>query len=619
MAALKGLCLMSAILLAISTATTTKISDNWSKLESFIHKPGRNDCVKHTWFFWNNASSMCECGPPFLGLTCNRESWEVRVKVIKCITYDNSTGDTTVGDCPFGAFSESRVEHRSAHLPKLRDDLNDAVCGKAHREGLLCSKCKPGYGPSVLSYGYPCAKCSGSFYSWLLYFAVVFFTTAAFFLINALCQVHIMFPPFNLFVFACQITAVTISWFPNEFPYPNRDSFTGILVGTVLTFATAFNLDFFRYITPPFCLTENLSNLQMLCMDYIVAFSPLLLTVFMYISIQQHAKGCRVIVYLWKPFAYCFRPLTRKFNWNPLESVVHIFSSFILLSSTKFLFVSISLLKQALAITINDTDVSMILSKNYLLYYDPNITLFGQNHLPYAVLAILVCTTFVILPCLVLCLYPTRLFQECLNCCGLRWHAIHAFADVFNGCYKDGSNGTRDCRYFAGFYFLLRIWLMAYKTVNYHGEHLEMLIQQVPSIVAVVIFALVSPYKNRLRNVLETCGLTLIACRLCFLDSLDIFNVACGVFFLAYFIGFACCKIVLKMNCQGSRKLKAFADKAFGNSVSSLARRVGDTGNCTCLPDRVENPEEYRLLSEIPEERCDPQSTFKKVPTYGII
>ncbi len=177
------------------------------------------------------------------------------------------------------------------------------------------------------------------------------------------------------------------------------------------TIYTLFNLDFFRFIIPPFCITENLSNFQVLC---IVAFSPLLLTVVMYISIQQHAKVCRVVVFLWKPFSYCFKPLSKKFNWNPLESIVHIFSSFILLSSTKFLFVSISLFKQAHANTINDADVSMSNKLLHVLYYDPNVILFGQHHLPHAVLAIFVCTTFVILPCLVLCLYPSRLFQECL-------------------------------------------------------------------------------------------------------------------------------------------------------------------------------------------------------------
>ncbi len=605
---------MSAIVLAISTTTTTKISDKWDKLGRLIQNPSKDGCVKHTWFVWNNATSMCECGPMVRGMTCNCESQQVQVTVLTCMTYDNSTGNTTVGDCPFVAFSESRVQHHSARLPKLRDELNDAVCGKANREGLLCSKCKPGYGPSVLSYGYPCAKCSGSFYGWLLYFAVVFLTTATFFLVIVLCQIRIMFPPFNLLVFTCQITAVTMSWYPNEFPYPNRDSFTGIFIGTALTIVTSFNLDFFRFIIPPFCISENLSNFQVLCMDYIVAFSPLLLIVVVYTSIQQHAKGCRVIVFLWKPFACCFKPLIKKFNWNPLESIVHIFSSFLLLSSTKFLFVSISLFKQAHANTINDADVSM--SKKILLYYDPNITLFGQHHLPYAVLTILVCTTFVILPCLVLCLYPTRLFQECLNLCGLRWHAVHAFADVFNGCYKDGSNGTRDCRYFAGFYFLLRIWLIVHETMDYQDG--DQLFGPMFAIVSVVTFALASPYKNRLYNVIETYGLTLGVCRLCFHNIRGIFNVAIGVFIAAYFIGFVCCKITLKLNCRGPRKLKAFADKWSGSSVPSpTGRRVDDAGNN--LPDRVANPEGYRLLSETTEGRCDSQSNVNHVPTYGII
>ncbi len=41
-------------------------------------------------------------------------------------------------------------------------------------------------------------------------------------------------------------------------------------------------------------------------MEYFVAIYPLLLTVVMYICIQQHARGCRVLVCLWKPFGYCF-------------------------------------------------------------------------------------------------------------------------------------------------------------------------------------------------------------------------------------------------------------------------------------------------------------------------
>ncbi len=161
MISLKSICLLSAVLLAASAATTTQISSNWSKHGSFIQRPDENDCVKYTWFFWNKNSSKCECGPAFGGqIQCNRELQEVWMRVFSCMTYDNSTRSTTAAFCPFGVFHEMKLEDHFVHLPKLRHELNDAVCGKAHREGLLCSKCKPGYGPSVLSYGYPCAKCS---------------------------------------------------------------------------------------------------------------------------------------------------------------------------------------------------------------------------------------------------------------------------------------------------------------------------------------------------------------------------------------------------------------------------------------------------------------------------
>ena len=65
-------------------------------------------------------------------------------------------------------------------------------------------------------------------------------------------------------------------------------------------------------------------------------------------------------------------------------------------------------------------------------------------------------TVFAILPTLLMLLYPTRTFQKCLNCCGLRCLPLHIFMDAFQGCYKNGTDGTRDYRYFAGLYLLFR-------------------------------------------------------------------------------------------------------------------------------------------------------------------
>ncbi len=92
-----------------------------------------------------------------------------------------------------------------------------------------------------------------------------------------------------------------------------------------------WNLDLFCIIMPPICISENLTELQALCLDYVVAICPLILTVLLYNCIQQHARGCRILVCLWRPYDKCFSLLTRQFNWNPAESLVQVFASFLLL------------------------------------------------------------------------------------------------------------------------------------------------------------------------------------------------------------------------------------------------------------------------------------------------
>ena len=58
----------------------------------------------------------------------------------------------------------------------------------------------------------------------------------------------------------------------------------------------------------------------------------------------------------------------------------------------------------------------------------------------------------VLIPSLLLCVYPTRIYG-CLSrlISGRKRLAITAFAEALNNCFKDGLNGTRDHRTLAGF------------------------------------------------------------------------------------------------------------------------------------------------------------------------
>ena len=90
-------------------------------------------------------------------------------------------------------------------------------------------------------------------------------------------------------------------------------------------------------------------------------------------------------------------------------------------------------------------------------YYNGSLEYFGYDHLPYALLAVFMFTTFNLAPFLLLCLYPYRCFQSCLNCCRLNSQVLRTFMDAFQGCYKFE---PYDCRYFSGFYLFLRVVIL---------------------------------------------------------------------------------------------------------------------------------------------------------------
>ena len=147
-------------------------------------------------------------------------------------------------------------------------------------------------------------------------------------------------------------------------------------------------------------------------------------------------------------FANCLR--------NQLDvrtSVVGAFATFLLLSFVKILNVTADLLIPTTVYNVNGSSVGVH------LYYDATIEYFGKEHLPYGVLAVFVMLVY-LFPLLLLLLY------QCLNCCGIRWHALPIFIDAFQGSYKDVSNGTRDCRYFAAAFFWFEFCFISFLLSN---------------------------------------------------------------------------------------------------------------------------------------------------------
>ena len=186
-------------------------------------------------------------------------------------------------------------------------------------------------------------------------------------------------------------------------------------------------------------------------------------------------------------------------KWNIRTSVIDAFATFFFLSNTKFLSVSFDLLVPTQVYHLyGDT-----YNYTYALYYSGDIEYFGREHLPYGILAIVVLCVFVILPVVILALYPFAFFQKFLNLFPVPWYILHTFVDSFQGCYKDRTEpGTRDCRWFSVFYFVVRSICFYLCSITLTGSYFSS--SSFVILLGVITIIAFQPYKNRVAFPLKT-------------------------------------------------------------------------------------------------------------------
>ena len=91
-----------------------------------------------------------------------------------------------------------------------------------------------------------------------------------------------------------------------------------------------------------------------------------------------------------------------------------------------------------------------------VLYFDPTIIWFSQEHIPYFLAAVVPFIFLLLIPSLLLCVYPTRIYRYLSQFISARKRlAITAFAEALHNCFKDDLNGTRDYRALAGGFILV--------------------------------------------------------------------------------------------------------------------------------------------------------------------
>ena len=437
------------------------------------------------------------------------QSEQVYIRAGTCLTrqYNNSV---VFGMCPYFPSEYSWLRYSEYYSLPSNNTLmehSNLTCGPYNREGLLCSKCKPGYGPAVYSFSLMCAECSDNGVGWALYLLLVLFPITVFYIIVIIFNIRATAPPFTAFVMMCQVfSTIDRVCVPVKMVLKEMKSLS-ILIDVVRALCGIWNLDFFRYLVSPFCVSRHLGNMQVLSLEYLHILYPFLLILVTFICIELHARNFKPIVLLWKPFHVVVTRLRR--SLDPRASIVNAFSTFLLLTLSK----SIVVTNYSFAVTSIYRYFGVIrLYYQSFLYADPTIHFCSKQHLPYLIGSILLLVLFFAFPTLLLCLYPTRIFRKLLShCLSLRWqHAVSAFIDTFQGHYKDGTNRTRDYRAASSIHLLVIFVVIVVSFDHQMKTHFLEYIQ--PGFMIMSLFyALVRPCKQEYANMIQSLLYALIA------------------------------------------------------------------------------------------------------------
>ena len=546
----------------------------------------------------HNSSTSCKCGSGLGGvLQCDSNSLEVKMIPCYCMSsYEKNPNITVVGACLVKC---TGVRGRYFNPVEKTDD---GSMNEHHRAGQLYGGCEEGFSVAVYSYNWHCVNCSThSDYPkhWVMYITVAFLPLTVFFLVVTILHIRVTSPRLNAFILTCQLITAPVQLRQYVLGlYEIPPSFARWTINFFASVYGVWNLDFLRIVYPSFCLYPGISSLHVLALDYAVAVYPLILIVITYILVELHDHNFRILVWLWRPLRRCFIRFRRSLDIK--TSLVDAFATFLLLAYVKFLSVSMDLL---IPVYLYDAHGKVV---DTYLYFDATIEYLSNEHFAWFTLAVVIVLLFNILPLILFYLYPCQCFQKLLTHSRLRCHALHTFMDVFQGCYKNRSDGSCDRRWFSSVYLVVRIVFLLV-AMGVHCRVAYCLLIAMLMIITALLVGLIQPYKSTVFNTVDALlflalamGYLSVALNLTACSSSFIYIGLSGVLFVFWgtvpLVYFA---VVVLYWLLVRKKMKKLCPK-FSNWLLRLFKFQPDNPDGESLPDRLVNPTECTALLQDP-------------------
>ena len=463
----------------------------------------------------------CECYPDSFQntLNCSTSNYRAQISWNYWIGKDPTglrDGKLVMGLLP-NLYSEQYFKGAAfCLLPNSYDELDEAVCGVINRTGPLCGRCKDGYSTAVNSYDYVCIRCDNTTNLVKNIFLFLIFAYVP----CILLIIGIIF--FNLKLTSSAVTGfilyaqmISIEIFSVNTKNHSLFNTTNLRKSYLFVYGI-FNLDSFADVMDPFCIGRNFNTLDVLCLEYTLAILPIMIILMIYLLTKlktikclccQRKKSISIRSSINFPILKKGR---RRHQSRPL---LHALASFILLSFTKFSF-----------ITMRSLAMRRLFDENGIILNNARIVLAGHLSftsreflLPYGMLAILFMIVFVLLPPLFLLGIPQLidrlLDKEAFSHFRRMWPtlSIHAFLDAFQGYHKPNR------RIFVGLYFGFRLCIIAI-SVSSADYFIQFITQQVLLTIMIVLVAVFRPYKREVFNFVDT----LLFLNLSIINSLSI-------------------------------------------------------------------------------------------------
>ena len=426
-----------------------------------------------TGLYYNTTTSKCQCDE-FLAeyqfVSCNQQRNRAYIHSGVCLTTGATNNSFTFGLCPLTFGNWKNITNRLwLELPSDPDMLNATMCGPYNREGLLCGKCIDGYGLPVYSLDVKCVNCSSlsTSASITLYVIIEIFSTTLFFMFVTVFHLNVASGPLLGYFLFCQVfylgtinrTSRVYNYILTHASHPMK-----ILYQILLAFTEFWALTFFKSLIPPFCISEKLTSIHVQLLTMVPPIYVALLVFSIFALIELHARNCKAFQ---KPFV--------SFRCCSSDAIIRTFATFTFLSSTTLI---LSVLMLTIKSYIKSSYIPFITyTTKHVLYIDPSVVYFSHEHILYLIIALVPCVFLVLIPALLLLVYPTRIYGSFSRLISTRKQlAITTFAEALHNCFKDGLDGTRDYRSLAGLIILgvpisslitYITWLAAARTTGY--------------------------------------------------------------------------------------------------------------------------------------------------------